>query len=110
MLWDKTRDNLSLANKILIQSSTKNLHIFDNSLVIISLFAVPMKIKVHNNPSLNTSTSKIKNENTAQKVTQTNPPTMTSMNRNVQHLTQPVVNKNWFINLHAEKTSKTLNK
>jgi hypothetical protein len=32
------------------------------------------------------------------------------MNRNVQHMTQPVVNKNWFINLHAEKTSKTLNK
>ena len=32
------------------------------------------------------------------------------MNRNVQHLTQPVVNKNWFFNLHAEKTSKTLNK
>jgi len=29
------------------------------------------KIKVHNDPSLNTSTSDIKNENTAQKVTQT---------------------------------------
>jgi hypothetical protein len=32
------------------------------------------------------------------------------MNRNVQHMTQPVVNKNWFINLHAEETSKTLNR
>ncbi len=40
----------------------------------------------------------------------TNPQTTTSMNRNVQHLTQPEVNKNWFLNLHAEKTSKTLNK
>jgi hypothetical protein len=30
------------------------------------------------------------------------------MNRNVQHLTQPVnINKNWFFDLHAEKTSKT---
>jgi hypothetical protein len=33
------------------------------------------------------------------------------MNRNVQHLTPPVnINKNWFFNLHTEKTSKTLNK
>jgi hypothetical protein len=69
--WDKTRDDLSLVKKILRQTSTKNLHIFDNPLVTISLFAVPMKIKVHNNPSLNTSTSKIKYETTAQKVIQT---------------------------------------
>ncbi len=71
MSWDKTRVNLYLINKVLSQNSTKNLHIFDNSLVIIPQFAVTIKIKVHNNPSLNTSTSKIKNETRAQKVTQT---------------------------------------
>jgi hypothetical protein len=43
---------------------------------------------VYNNPSLYTQTSENKKENTTQKVT--NQPTMTSMNRNVQHLTQPV--------------------
>jgi hypothetical protein len=43
MCWDYTRDDLFLVNKVLRQTSTTNLHIFDNSLVIISQFAVPMK-------------------------------------------------------------------
>jgi hypothetical protein len=40
--WDNTRDDLSLANKILRQSRTKNLQIFDNSSVKISFRIKPI--------------------------------------------------------------------